>query len=227
MKKYGVFDILGPVMIGPSSSHTAGAARLGNIAQIIVGEPFKEVTFYLHGSFAQTAKGHGTDRALLAGVLGMDPSDDRLAQSFDIAAEKNLKYSFVEKDLGYQHPNTVKIEFVLETGETSYVMGSSIGGGNIIVTDMDGTEVQFAGNTPTIIVRNKDTKGVIAHISTVLADNGINVANMSVVRKDDIATMVIEVDSKIEDELIEEMASLKDILVIKGINPIKEWLNVY
>lgn len=227
MKKYGVFDILGPVMIGPSSSHTAGAARLGNIAQIIVDEPFKEVIFYLHGSFAQTAKGHGTDRAILAGVLGMGPSDYRLADSFELADKKNLKYSFIGKDLGHQHPNTVKIEFVLESGKTSYVMGSSIGGGNIIITDIDGTEVKFSGNTPTILVKNNDTKGVIAHISNTLANNGINVANMNVIRNNKVATMIIEVDSKIEDELINEIDVLEDILFIKGINPIKEWLNVY
>lgn len=222
MKNYGVFDILGPTMIGPSSSHTAGAARLGNIARVIVGEPFNRVDFYLHGSFAKTMVGHGTDKALLAGVLGMQPNDERLSNSFEIAKENNLRFDFKEMDLGYTHPNTVKVEFTLPKNKKFYVIGSSVGGGNILITDIDGTEVEFSGNKPTILIRNKDTKGVIAHISTVLAESEINIATMSVVRNKDIATMVIEVDSKIEESLINRINNLKDILYIKGINPVEE-----
>lgn len=222
MKNYGVFDILGPTMIGPSSSHTAGAARLGNIARVIVGEPFNRVDFYLHGSFAKTMVGHGTDKALLAGVLGMQPNDERLSNSFEIAKENNLRFDFKEMDLGYTHPNTVKVEFTLPKNKKFYVIGSSVGGGNILITDIDGTEVEFSGNKPTILIRNKDTKGVIAHISTVLAESEINIATMSVVRNKEIATMVIEVDSKIEESLINRINNLKDILYIKGINPVEE-----
>lgn len=222
MKEYGIFDILGPVMIGPSSSHTAGAARIGNMAKIILGKPFKKVKFYLHGSFAKTSTGHGTDRALLAGVMGLRPDDERLPESFDLAKKSGIVYEFVEKDLGYQHPNTVKVEFHLEDNKTFYVIGSSIGGGNIVITSIDGTEVEFNGNKPTILIRNKDTKGVIAHISTILSIAEVNIATMSVVRKDDIATMVIEIDSAITEELIDEINKSADIMYITGINPIEE-----
>ena len=222
MKEYGIFDILGPVMIGPSSSHTAGAARIGNMARVIVGRPFKKVTFYLHGSFAKTSIGHGTDRALLAGVMGLRPDDERLTDSFELARKAGIDFEFIEKDLGYQHPNTVKLEFLLEDKSLFYVTGSSVGGGNILITNIDGTEVEFSGNSPTILIRNRDTRGVIAHISTVLSLSGVNIATMSVVRKDSIATMVIEIDSPINEDLVNDIKESKDILYIAGINPIKE-----
>lgn len=222
MKNYGVFDILGPIMIGPSSSHTAGAARLGNLARIIVGKPFSRVDFYLHGSFAKTMTGHGTDKALLAGVLGMRPDDENLSKSFEIAKEKNINFKFEEKDLGYTHSNTVKFVFTLTKNRKFHVTGSSIGGGNVLITNIDGTEIEFSGSKPTILVRNRDTKGVIAHISTILATSEVNIATMNVVRNKDIATMVIEVDSIIEESLIDKISELKDIIYIKGINPIKE-----
>ncbi len=222
MKEFGVFDILGPTMIGPSSSHTAGAARLGNIAKVILGQDFKKVNFYLHGSFAKTSKGHGTDKALLAGVIGLKPDDERLPHSFKIANDLGISYEFYEKELEYPHPNTVKIEFHLKNNTLFYIIGSSIGGGNIKIYNINGTEVDFSGNQPTILIRNKDTKGVIAHISTVLSEEGVNIATMSVVRKNDMATMVIEIDSYIKKDLIDKIASLKDIKYITGINPIKE-----
>lgn len=222
MKNYGVFDILGPIMIGPSSSHTAGAARLGNLARIIVGKPFSRVDFYLHGSFAKTMTGHGTDKALLAGVLGMRPDDENLSKSFEIAKEKNINFKFEEKDLGYTHSNTVKFVFTLTKNRKFHVTGSSIGGGNVLITNIDGTEIEFSGSKPTILVRNRDTKGVIAHISTILATSEVNIATMNVVRNKDIATMVIEVDSNIEESLVDKISELKDIIYIKGINPIKE-----
>lgn len=222
MKNYGVFDILGPIMVGPSSSHTAGAARLGNLARIIVGKPFSRVDFYLHGSFAKTMAGHGTDKALLAGVLGMRPDDENLSKSFELAKEKNINFTFEEKDLGYTHSNTVKFVFTLAKNKKFHVTGSSIGGGNVLITNIDGTEIEFSGSKPTILVRNRDTKGVIAHISTILATSEVNIATMNVVRNKDIATMVIEVDSNIEESLINKISELKDIIYIKGINPIKE-----
>ena len=132
MREYSVFDILGPVMIGPSSSHTAGAARLGKDARDIVGEDFKAVKFYLHGSFAQTYKGHGTDRALVAGILGMEPDDDHLKDALNIAKSKGIEIEFIPEDLGEdKHPNTVKMVFIMKDGTEKEVMGSSIGGGNV------------------------------------------------------------------------------------------------
>ncbi|WP_077370023.1 L-serine ammonia-lyase, iron-sulfur-dependent subunit beta [Anaerosalibacter sp. Marseille-P3206] len=220
MKEYGVFDILGPIMIGPSSSHTAGAARLGKIAAQIEGNNFYKVSFLLHGSFAKTYRGHGTDRALVAGVLGMEPSDERIRDSLKIAKEKGIEIEFIETDLGYEHPNTVKIIFHKTDESEFYVTGSSIGGGNILVTDIDGTKVDFAGVLPTLILKYNDKKGTISKISTILSYNEINIATMKVTRDNKIATMVLEADSYIDDSVIKEITKFKDIFYIKAINPI-------
>lgn len=221
MKDYGVFDILGPVMIGPSSSHTAGAARLGKIAKDIVGAEFHKVIFYLHGSFGKTFEGHGTDKALVAGVLGMDPSDEKLRDSFDIAKSKGIDFEFVEADLGYQHPNTVKIVFKFEDQEDIYIIGSSIGGGSILITDINGNKVEFSGDYPTILIKYIDQKGVISRVSSILSANEINIATMKVTRENDIATMVVKADSDINKAVVDEIEKLNEIIYIKGINPIK------
>jgi len=162
MRDYGVFDILGPIMIGPSSSHTAGAARLAKIAAIVSGGKIKKVEFLLHGSFAQTYKGHGTDKALVAGILNMDPWDEDLKRSFDIAAENGIEVKFTETDLGDVHPNTVKFVITKEDGNITEVTGSSIGGGNILVFNIDGQNVEFTGERPTILTQHKDLPGVIS-----------------------------------------------------------------
>lgn len=221
MKDYGVFDILGPVMIGPSSSHTAGAARLGKIAKDIVGTEFHKVVFYLHGSFGKTFEGHGTDKALVAGILGMDPSDEELRDSFEIAKSKGIDFEFIEADLGYQHPNTVKIVFKFEDKEDIYIIGSSIGGGSILITDINGNKVEFSGDYPTIIIKYIDQKGVISRISSILSASEINIATMKVTRENDIATMVVETDSDINKKVVDEIDQLNEIIYIKGINPIK------
>ncbi|NMB28096.1 MAG: L-serine ammonia-lyase, iron-sulfur-dependent, subunit beta [Tissierellia bacterium] len=221
MKNYGVFDILGPVMIGPSSSHTAGAARLGKIGQEIVDGNFYKVTFYLHGSFAKTYKGHGTNRALVAGVLGMDPSDERIKDSLNIAKEKGIDIEFVETDLGYEHPNTVKMIFHYKNKDDYYIIGSSIGGGNILITNINGNKVEFSGDYPTILIKYKDQKGSISRISSILSDRNINIATMKVSREGKIATMVMEIDNPIEDEIIGLITLLDEVIYITGINPIE------
>lgn len=226
MKNYSVFDILGPVMIGPSSSHTAGAARIGKIARELADDSFHKVTFYLHGSFAKTYKGHGTDKALVAGVLGMDPSDERIKDSIEIAKKNNIHIEFVEEDLGYVHPNTVKILFHYKNRENYYVIGSSIGGGNVVITNINGNEVNFTGDYPTILAKYKDRKGVISEISTILSNNNMNIATMNVTRENNIATMVTELDSPIDERIIEEISAIKEIIYLTAINPIKRWIYV-
>src|SRR6056297_211808 len=134
MENYGIFDILGPVMIGPSSSHTAGAARIGKVARYIAGSKIKSVRFHLYGSFSKTYKGHGTDKALVAGVLGMEPSDERLADSLGIAKESGIYVEFLPFEISMGHPNTVKVEIESENGMITFVTGSSIGGGAIVIT---------------------------------------------------------------------------------------------
>lgn len=210
-------------MVGPSSSHTAGAARLGKVARAVAGGDIDDVTFYLHGSFAKTYKGHGTDRALVAGILGMEPSDLRLRDSLIIAKEMGLKIRFREADLGDVHPNTVR--FVIKGNEGIYeLIGSSIGGGSIEVTSVNGNSVNFTGAYPTIIVSNKDVPGVLSKVAAILYDNDINIAFMKVFRnqKGRDATMVFEVDHEVTPEVIGNVKAIEGINKVIMINPIKD-----
>lgn len=219
MKDYSAFDILGPIMIGPSSSHTAGAARLAKISKEIAGDDkFSKVEFHLHGSFAKTYRGHGTDKALLAGVLGFDPDDDRLKDSFNIAKEENLDYVFIETDLGYQHPNTVKIVFKYPHKKDFYVQGSSIGGGNVVINEINGDILEFTGVYPTMIIKYPDKKGIISKISSILSEADINIATMKVSREGNQATMLCELDVKIEDDIIDKITKLEEISSVRFIN---------
>lgn len=224
MRDYGVFDILGPIMIGPSSSHTAGAARLAKVAAIVAGGKIKKVEFLLHGSFAQTYKGHGTDKALVAGILNMDPWDEKLKRSFDIAAEKGIELKFIETDLGDVHPNTVKFIITKEDGYITEVTGSSIGGGNILVFNIDGQNVEFTGERPTILTQHRDLPGVISKISSILYEENINIANMRVYRsgKGKMATMALETDSLILENVMNKIKNIEEIESVKFINPIVE-----
>jgi L-serine dehydratase len=225
MTEYSCFDILGPIMIGPSSSHTAGAARLGKIAAIIAGEDkFKKVEFYLHGSFAKTYKGHGTDKALVAGVLGLNPWDERLKNSFELAKENNMAFEFIETDLGDEHPNTVKFIFIKSNGVEVQVMGSSIGGGNIKITEIDGQKIEFTGNYPTLIIKHRDVPGMISKVSTVIYEANINIAFLRVYRKNRgfKASMIFETDSVIPEDIARKIKDLGNIESIRVINPIVE-----
>lgn len=224
MRKYGVFDILGPIMIGPSSSHTAGAARLGKLAGSIADGAIKKVTFLLHGSFAKTYRGHGTDKALVAGILGMDPWDEGLRNSMNIAKEKGIEIEFKEADLGDVHPNTVKFLIEKENGEMVTVMGSSIGGGNVVVTEVNGEEIEFTGEYPTIIIHHKDLPGMVLKVTEVLYQMQINIAFMKVFRttKGSSANMIFETDNEIPENIIEAILALKNIESVRVINPVKE-----
>lgn len=225
MKDYSSFDVLGPIMIGPSSSHTAGAARLGNISKNIAQENFKKVEFYLHGSFGKTYKGHGTDKALVAGILGYEPDDERIINSFELAEKANIEVEFIEADLGYQHPNTVKIVFKYENDDDFYVLGSSIGGGSVIIYDINGDEMEFTGDYPTIVLKYYDKKGVIMSISSILS-KGHNIGKMNVTRNGNVATMTLELDSSIDDDSVESISSLEDVFYLKYIDVVRSWYNV-
>lgn len=224
MRDYSVFDIIGPIMIGPSSSHTAGAARLAKIARTVAGGKIIKVDFILHGSFAETYKGHGTDKALVAGILGMDPWDEDLRNSFELAAKEGIEYNFIAADLGDVHPNTVRFVMTKADGKLAVVMGSSIGGGNIIVFDIDGQEVEFTGERPTLLTKHKDIPGVLSQIANILYDENINIANMRVYRneKGKEATMAIETDSIIPEKLLEKVRDIKEIHCVNVVNPIIE-----
>ena len=214
MANIGIFDVLGPIMIGPSSSHTAGAARLGKIARTIVNKPIKDVTFLLHGSFKETYKGHGTDRALVAGLLGMMPDDERLRDALLIAEKEGLEVHFLPADLGQVHPNTVKI-LMTDCDDINWeVLGSSIGGGLVEIYEINGNKVKITGEYPTIITCHDDITGTVSKVSTLFYDNDINIAHVTLVRsqKGKDATMTFEVDNNVSEELI---AAIK---AVEGVN---------
>lgn len=222
MKKVSsIFDVLGPIMIGPSSSHTAGAARLAKMAAYIAGENLLSVKFYLHGSFSQTYKGHGTDRALIAGMMGLEPYDEKLRSSFELAEERKLQYQFIPTDLGpVVHPNTVKFEIVNSLGVETVIVGSSLGGGAVIIRNINGYDVNVTGDYYTIIVKYTDIKGVISNVSGILANSGINIATMDVSRKSrgKEASMIIETDSNVDDDTIQK---IKDIDLVISVIEVK------
>lgn len=222
MANVGVFDVLGPIMIGPSSSHTAGACRLGKIAKTIVGKEIKEVTFLLHGSFSKTYKGHGTDRALVAGILGMNPDDDRLRHSLDLAKEQGIKIEFVPTDLGDCHPNTVKCLITDLDDITWEILGSSIGGGLVEIGEINGSKVQITGEYPTIITCHDDIPGTVAKTSGLLYDAGINIAFMKLSRsqKGQVATMTFELDQVVDSEIIECIKNIEGVKRVITINPV-------
>ncbi|MBN2898504.1 MAG: L-serine ammonia-lyase, iron-sulfur-dependent subunit beta [Clostridia bacterium] len=223
MGEISVFDIIGPRMVGPSSSHTAGANRLGRMARKIARDKIESVEIYVHGSFAKTLKGHGTDRALVAGLLGIREDDEALKDSFRIAASEGMAFAFHEIDLGEVHPNTVKFVMTTAGGKKTTVVGSSTGGGGIMIVEIDGLMVKFTGLYPTLITRHNDHPGVIHQVTAVLAEASINVAFMSVFRQDkgDQAFMVIESDDLIPEAIVtrlkESVHLLQDVFVIEGI----------
>ena len=220
MANIGIFDVLGPIMIGPSSSHTAGAARLGKIAGTIVNKPIKEVSFLLHGSCRETYKGHGTDRALVAGILGFLPDDPNLKDSISIANEKGIIIRFLQADLGQVHPNTVKF-LIKDIEDIEWeVLGSSIGGGLVEIHEINGKKVKVTGEYPTIITCHDDVPGTVSKISTLFYENKINIAFMSLSRnqKGKDATMTLEVDTNISDEIINEIKSINGVNRVIVIN---------
>ena len=193
-----LLDIIGPVMVGPSSSHTAGACRIGLLARCLVGGTPERARIELHGSFARTGEGHGTDKAIVGGLLGFRPDDDRLRTALEIAERDGLEYRFEKTTLGEDvdvHPNTARI--TVERGDRSAVMvGSSLGAGRILVTEIDGYPVEVSGNYHTIVLVAEDIRGSIARIAGLLADHGLNIATLRLTRKKrgGDAFMVIEID---------------------------------
>jgi len=214
MKEYSVFDIVGPNMIGPSSSHTAGACRLGYVAYKLARGSIKQVTFFLHGSFAKTYKGHGTDKALLGGILGLLPDDERLKGAFHLAKEKGLEFSFVDADFGpEQHPNTVRIAISRTDGQAMTILGSSTGGGNIRITEIDGVSLVFTGEYPSLIIPHDDKPGMVGRVTSILGQHAVNIAFMRVYRqhKGKAAYMIIETDNCIADAVLHEIKRISGI----------------
>lgn len=209
-----IFDILGPVMVGPSSSHTAGAARIGFMGRKLFGGQPDKVTVYLHGSFAATGKGHGTDKALIAGLLGMKPDDMRIPDSFEIAREKGMEFFIVKKDLKGAHPNTALLVMEGEGKKTLKIQAYSIGGGRIRVSKLGDVDVNFSGESNTLIIRNVDQPGRITEVSKALSKEDVNIATMQVFRdkRGGLAVMVVETDQKVSKEAIAELEKKEGIL---------------
>ncbi|GBF12203.1 L-serine ammonia-lyase, iron-sulfur-dependent subunit beta [Tepidibacillus infernus] len=219
MKYHSVFDIIGPVMIGPSSSHTAGAARIGRVARSIFGRMPKKAIITLYGSFANTYKGHGTDVAIVGGLLDFDTYDNRIVDSLVIAKDFGIDVQFVISEEEADHPNTAKIH--LEDDHNSLeVTGISIGGGKAEITEINGFKIKVSGNVPSLIVIHEDRFGVIASVSNVLSLFEINIGYMEVARKEkgSTALMVIETDQPINQKVMKEIEGLlhvKRVVLLK------------
>lgn len=212
MKYKSVFDIIGPVMIGPSSSHTAGAARIGRVARNLFEREPKWVNIHFYGSFAETYKGHGTDVAIIGGILDFDTFDERIKKSLEIAEQHGIQVKFHIEEAIPEHPNTAKIHLGDEKGEMELV-GISIGGGKIEIIELNGFQLKLSGHHPAILVVHNDRFGAIAKVANVLAKYEINIGHMEVSRKEKgkLALMTIEVDQNIEEPILKELEQLDSI----------------
>ena len=208
-----IFDVIGPVMVGPSSSHTAGAVRIGYVARQLLGEEVREAKILLYGSFLATGKGHGTDKALTAGLLGMQTDDYRIPKSIEIAEDKGMKIAFGEAVLKEAHPNTAQLYLKGISGKTMELVGQSLGGGRINIAEIDGIETNFSGENPTLIVHNLDQPGHVSEVTSMLAHKGVNIATMQLYRDSPggDAVMVLECDQEVPEEVREHLGRLPQV----------------
>lgn len=216
-----LFDILGPVMVGPSSSHTAGAARIGLTARRLLGEGTpRKAKITLYGSFAATGRGHGTDRALIAGLLGYKPNDERIADSFRWAEGNGLAFAFEYSKLNAEHPNTVRLELEGKSGKQLSVEACSLGGGRIMVMELNGLRVKFAGDLPTLIVQNVDQPGMVGSVAGMLAQEKVNIASLQIHRDypGGNAVMIIETDKCVSADTLQRMKEIEGIIGVTAIS---------
>ena len=207
MKYRSVFDIIGPVMIGPSSSHTAGAVRIGRLARSLFGMFPKKATIHLYGSFAKTHRGHATDVAILAGILGLDTNDTRIPHAFELAKQMGVDFQFIIEEAIPVHPNTALV--VLENGENRIcVEGISIGGGMVQITQVDDFELHLSGDSPALLIFHQDAYGAIAAVTQLLAKDAVNISHMEVSRseKGRRALMLIETDQVVSSDTLDAIA---------------------
>ena len=210
MKFISIFDVIGPSMIGPSSSHTAGAAAIGKLSSNLFKYDISKIIITLYGSFANTFKGHGTDKAILGGVLGFNTDDVRIRNSFDIAKERNIEYSFIiDNETIPEHPNTAKLEFYGTKDETLTTTGVSLGGGRIKIIEINGIDVDFTGEYSTLIINQTDKCGVAAHITNCIKDAGVNIAFLRIFRekKGEKAYTIVESDEHIPADIITNIST--------------------
>ena len=215
-----ITNIIGPIMVGPSSSHTAGAVRIGLMARILLKDTPLRGEIFLHGSFAKTGPGHGTDKAIVAGILGMQPDDMRIPNSFAVAQEKHFTFSIGYTHINDAHPNTALIRLKGVGGRELEMQASSVGGGSIMVNKIDGIDVNFSGEYPTLIVHNLDQPGHVAEVTSMLAHKSVNIASMQLYRerRGEYAVMVLETDQSIPDNAIAWLEHLEGIIKVTYFN---------
>ncbi|MEF9879722.1 MAG: L-serine ammonia-lyase, iron-sulfur-dependent subunit beta [Clostridia bacterium] len=208
-----LFDIIGPIMIGPSSSHTAGAARIGKITRMLLGSEPVRARIGLYGSFQKTYKGHGTDKALIGGLMGMAVDDLRLRDSLQLADQQGLTYGFYNADIRGAHPNTVLLDVDGADGRHIQVQAASVGGGEIVVRSIDGLEAGFSGHENTLVITQHDTPGMIARISGELASSQLNIATMRVFRRSigGEAMVALEMDGTVPQAMLERLGKLSGV----------------
>ena len=221
MSFISVFDVLGPNMIGPSSSHTAGAAAIALLARKMIAPPIVKAEFTLYGSFAKTYRGHGTDRALLGGLMGFQTDDKRIPNSFQIARAQGLDFRFTPCTAETEvHPNTVDIRMKNAAGQEMTVRGESLGGGKVRIARINGVEVDFTGEYSTVIVVQRDKPGVVAHITKVLSDRGMNIAFMRLFReaKGHTAYTIVESDGRLPEGIdapLRDNPNVRDVMLLE------------
>lgn len=213
-----IFEVMGPIMIGPSSSHTAGPAKIGRIVRLIFDDEINEIDVYFHGSFAETYRGHGTDRAVIGGILGYKPDDIRIKKALDIANKMGIKIRIEKINLKNAHPNTMIVN-VRNPNKQLSLKSISIGAGNIVVQEIDNYQVDITATYPTFWIVHKDRSGIIANITSIIAEFKLNIAFMKVFRKKrgEFASSILEMDQQIEGEIIEKIEEVKDIKQIRYI----------
>ncbi len=216
-----LFDIVGPIMVGPSSSHTAGAVRLANLARLIADEPIESVRFILYNSFAQTYQGHGTDRGLIAGILGYGVNDERIRDAFQLAETHALVYEMIPFTGANNYPpNTVVFEMILASGRAMRVVGHSVGGGKVYVSKIDERNITLRGESPTLLLFYKDQPGMIWKVTKVIAEQGINIAALTCNRnqRGDKAHMIITLDSLPDAQAVLEIRTIEAIYSVRCID---------
>jgi L-serine dehydratase len=214
-KADSVFEVIGPIMIGPSSSHTAAAVRIGQISRALLGEPVSEAIIQLHGSYALTGKGHGTDKAVIAGLLGYDAADERIKQSLTIAKEQGMNVKFQKVDLGEDyHPNTLRLLIAGASGTHFEITAISVGGGNISLIEINGLPIQLSGEYHTLITIHNDRPGIVAKASALIAQSKVNISTMHVSRqrRGGLAAMAVEMDQPLPSEAIKKLEDQAQIV---------------
>ena len=211
-----IFDVIGPVMVGPSSSHTAGAVRIGYISRKLIGENIVKADIRLYGSFLATGKGHGTRKAVVAGLLGMKPDDMRIPDSLDIASSQGMEVTFGEAQLKEAHPNTVQMFLTGVSGRSLEVVGESLGGSRINIAQIDGINTNFSGDYPTLVVHNLDQPGHVSEVTAMLAHKGVNIAYMQLYRSNrgGEAVMVVECDQEVPQEGIKWLEKAEGVVKV-------------